>query len=54
MLSVGMALLLLLPNLREAVLATAQPFLKRLSLVGGIVDLSHTGIRGFVNETREA
>lgn len=48
------ALLLLVPNLSEKVLATAQPFLVLLFLVGGIVALSHAVICGFVNETREA
>lgn len=48
------ALLLLMPNLSEEVLATAQPFLVLLFLVGGIVALSHAIICGFVNSTREA
>lgn len=48
------ALLLLMPNLSEEILTTAQPFLVLLFLVGGIVALSHAIICGFVNETREA
>lgn len=48
------ALLLVMPNLSEHILAVAQPFLVLLFLVGGIVALSHAVICGFVNSIQEA